>query len=113
MAVLADRLGYEVFAVPEGWGFDSTLVLTEIALKTGALFVPFFGIRQPDGQSFNAVFEAPIPHGDPVEMMKEATRRLEARIAADPGQWFWIHRRWKPRRQAKRQRKRAAANMGP
>ena len=85
----------------------------DIALKTGALFVPFFGIRQPDGQSFEAVFEAPIPHGDPVEMMREATARLEARIKDDPAQWFWIHRRWKPRRQAKRQRKRAAANMGP
>lgn len=34
MAVLADELGYELFSVPEGWGFDSTLVLTEIALKT-------------------------------------------------------------------------------
>ena len=34
MAVQADRLGYELFSVPEGWGFDSTLVLTEIALKT-------------------------------------------------------------------------------
>ncbi|WP_373285635.1 lysophospholipid acyltransferase family protein [Salipiger pallidus] len=85
----------------------------DIALKTGALFVPFFGIRQSDGQSFKAVFEAPIPHGDPVEMMREATARLEARIKEDPAQWFWIHRRWKPRRQAKRQRKRAAANMGP
>ena len=85
----------------------------EIAVKTGALFVPFFGIRQPDGVSFEAVFEAPIPHGDPVEMMRAATRRLEARIEADPGQWFWIHRRWKPKRQAKRQRKRAAARMAP
>ncbi|MCA0848403.1 lysophospholipid acyltransferase family protein [Salipiger thiooxidans] len=85
----------------------------EIAVKTGALFVPFFGIRQADGLSFEAVFEAPIPHGEPVEMMREATRRLEARIAEDPAQWFWIHRRWKPRRQARRQRKRAAANMGP
>lgn len=85
----------------------------EIALKTNALFVPFFGIRRADGMSFDAVFEAPIPHGDPVEMMKAATRRLEARIAEDPGQWFWIHRRWKPRRQARRQRKRAAASMGP
>jgi alkanesulfonate monooxygenase SsuD/methylene tetrahydromethanopterin reductase-like flavin-dependent oxidoreductase (luciferase family) len=34
MAVLADELGYEVFSVPEGWGLDSTLVLTEIALRT-------------------------------------------------------------------------------
>ncbi|MGY9055146.1 MAG: LLM class flavin-dependent oxidoreductase [Alphaproteobacteria bacterium] len=39
MAVLADQLGYELFSVPEGWGFDSTLVLTEIALKTKQITV--------------------------------------------------------------------------
>jgi len=33
-AVLADELGYEIFAVPEGWGLDSAPVLTEIALRT-------------------------------------------------------------------------------
>jgi alkanesulfonate monooxygenase SsuD/methylene tetrahydromethanopterin reductase-like flavin-dependent oxidoreductase (luciferase family) len=33
-AILADELGYEVFAVPEGWGLDSVPVLTEIALRT-------------------------------------------------------------------------------
>jgi alkanesulfonate monooxygenase SsuD/methylene tetrahydromethanopterin reductase-like flavin-dependent oxidoreductase (luciferase family) len=33
-ARLADELGYEVVAVPEGWGLDSTPVLTEIALRT-------------------------------------------------------------------------------
>ena len=33
-AVLADELGYETFAVPEGWGLDSIPVLTEIALRT-------------------------------------------------------------------------------
>ena len=33
-AVLADELGYEVFALPEGWGLDSTTVLTKIALRT-------------------------------------------------------------------------------
>ena len=33
-ARLADELGYEVFAVPEGWGLDSTAVLAEIALAT-------------------------------------------------------------------------------
>jgi alkanesulfonate monooxygenase SsuD/methylene tetrahydromethanopterin reductase-like flavin-dependent oxidoreductase (luciferase family) len=36
-AVLADELGYEVFALPEGWGLDSTPVLTEIALRTGRI----------------------------------------------------------------------------
>ncbi len=34
MAVLADELGYEMFALPEGWGLDASVVLTEIALKT-------------------------------------------------------------------------------
>lgn len=33
-AVRADRLGLEAVIVPEGWGFDSGVVLTEIALRT-------------------------------------------------------------------------------
>lgn len=85
----------------------------EIALRTGALLVPFFGIRRPDGVHFDIVFEEPVPHGDAVDMMRAVTRRLEARIEADPGQWFWIHRRWKPKRQQRRQRKRDAATMRP
>jgi alkanesulfonate monooxygenase SsuD/methylene tetrahydromethanopterin reductase-like flavin-dependent oxidoreductase (luciferase family) len=36
-AVLADELGYELFAVPEGWGLDSGPVLTEIALRTARI----------------------------------------------------------------------------
>jgi alkanesulfonate monooxygenase SsuD/methylene tetrahydromethanopterin reductase-like flavin-dependent oxidoreductase (luciferase family) len=38
-AVLADELGYETFAVPEGWGLDPTPVLTEIALRTTSIQV--------------------------------------------------------------------------
>jgi alkanesulfonate monooxygenase SsuD/methylene tetrahydromethanopterin reductase-like flavin-dependent oxidoreductase (luciferase family) len=38
-AVLADELGYEIFAVPEGWGLDSTPVLTEIALRTTRIYL--------------------------------------------------------------------------
>ena len=36
-AVLADELGYEVFALPEGWGLDPVPVLTEIALRTARI----------------------------------------------------------------------------
>jgi alkanesulfonate monooxygenase SsuD/methylene tetrahydromethanopterin reductase-like flavin-dependent oxidoreductase (luciferase family) len=36
-AVLADELGYEIFALPEAWGLDSTPVLTEIALRTTSI----------------------------------------------------------------------------
>jgi alkanesulfonate monooxygenase SsuD/methylene tetrahydromethanopterin reductase-like flavin-dependent oxidoreductase (luciferase family) len=38
-AVLADELGYETFAMPEGWGLDSTPVLAEIALRTSRIKV--------------------------------------------------------------------------
>ena len=36
-AVLADELGYEIFALPEGWGLDPVPVLTEIALRTARI----------------------------------------------------------------------------
>jgi alkanesulfonate monooxygenase SsuD/methylene tetrahydromethanopterin reductase-like flavin-dependent oxidoreductase (luciferase family) len=35
--VLADELGYEIFAMPEGWGLDPAPVLTEIALRTARI----------------------------------------------------------------------------
>lgn len=69
----------------------------DLALRLDALVVPYFGIRQPDGLSFEAAIEAPIAHSDPRGMMIEMTRRLEARIEAHPEQWFWVHRRWKAR----------------
>ncbi|MBP0481782.1 lysophospholipid acyltransferase family protein [Sagittula sp. M10.9X] len=79
----------------------TALSFADIALKTDALLIPYFGIRRPDGFGFDAVIEDPVPHGDPLEMMTEVTRRLEVRIEADPGQWMWTHRRWKPKRVAK------------
>lgn len=73
----------------------TSLAAAEMALRFNALLIPYFGIRQPDGLSFDVVVESPIPHTDPLTMMIQATQRLEARIAAHPEQWFWVHRRWK------------------
>ena len=67
----------------------------ELALRFNALMVPYWGIRQTNGLSFAIAVEEPIPHAAPLAMMEEATRRLEARVLAHPGQWFWVHRRWK------------------
>ena len=66
----------------------------DIALKVGALVIPYFGIRRGDGLGFDVVVEAPILPSTSTQMMAEMTARLEARIYANPDQWFWIHRRW-------------------
>jgi KDO2-lipid IV(A) lauroyltransferase len=74
----------------------TALSAAELALKYDALLVPVYGIRQPDGLSFEFAIEAPIPASDPRTMMQAATDSLAARVRAHPEQYFWIHRRWKP-----------------
>ncbi len=73
----------------------TALSLGEIALRVNALVIPYFGIRQPDGLSFQIEVEDPIPHTTPEEMLTQLNQRLEAQIARNPAQWFWVHRRWK------------------
>ena len=51
--------------------------------------------READGLSFRIELESPIPHSTPLQMTTDLTRSLEVRVTADPGQWFWIHKRWK------------------
>ncbi len=71
------------------------------ALKTGAAVLLVSSIRQKDG-SLAAVFEeVEIDYGRGVseehlhEIMQRCTARMEKYIRQYPGQWFWMHRRWK------------------
>lgn len=68
------------------------------AVKYDALVIPGYGLRRPDGLSFELRLEAPVPHGDPVAMTQAINDNLEGWVRAHMGQWFWIHRRWKPER---------------
>ncbi len=34
---------------------------------------------------------------EPAEIMREVNSAFEAAIARDPANWFWVHKRWKPR----------------
>ena len=73
----------------------TALSAAELALKFDGLLIPYFNTRQPDGVSFKIELCAPIPTSDPLTMTKELVGLLEEKIATDPGQWLWIHRRWK------------------
>ena len=68
----------------------------KIALRFDALLVPYYGIRQPDGISFDTVLEEPIPHSDALTMTQAMNDSLSAQIRAHPDQWLWMHRRWRP-----------------
>ncbi|MFK7876866.1 MAG: lysophospholipid acyltransferase family protein [Paracoccaceae bacterium] len=67
----------------------------ELALRYNAVLIPFFGVRKADGLSFDTILDAPIPHSDPQTMTQAMNESLAARIRQDPGQWFWVHRRWR------------------
>jgi len=73
----------------------TALSAAELALRLKADLIPFFATRQPDGLGFRVELDAPVPHSDPETMMRAVTMALERRVQAHPGQWFWIHRRWK------------------
>ncbi len=93
----------------------TALSAAEMALKYKALLVPVYGIRRPD-RGFDLVVETPVEPSDPETMTQALNDSLEAQIRAHMDQWLWIHRRWKPERQAKqadRQRARAAAKTAP
>ena len=73
----------------------TALSAAELALRLNADLIPFFATRLADGLGFDVTLDAPIAPSDPETMMRQVTAALEARILAEPGQWFWIHRRWK------------------
>ncbi len=67
----------------------------QLALRYGADLIPFYATRNADGLSFTVELEAPVPPSDPVTMTGALNDSLARRITAQPGQWFWIHRRWR------------------
>lgn len=74
----------------------------EIALKYNALVVPIYARRLENGLDFDVILEAPVPHSDSLTMTQALMDSLGAQVRERPGQWFWVHRRWKPDRQAAR-----------
>ena len=68
----------------------------ELALKFNAVVIPIYSIRLDNGLDFQTIMQAPIPHSDPETMTQAINDGLEQLVREHMGQWFWIHRRWKP-----------------
>jgi KDO2-lipid IV(A) lauroyltransferase len=78
----------------------TTSMLAALALRTGAPVVPVFAVRLPDGR-YRMIYEHPVepPASDTPDAIREFTQRctdvLEMYVRRHPGQWLWMHRRWR------------------
>jgi KDO2-lipid IV(A) lauroyltransferase len=74
----------------------TSIVPAELALKYNAAMIPVYAIRKENGLDFEIVMQDEIPHSDPKAMTQQVSDQLEELVRGHMGQWFWIHRRWKP-----------------
>ena len=106
LAILADQHARKDAIRVPWFGRPTATYRTPAALsiRFGAPIVTFAAPRLPDGR-FRLVFDPPFvadPSGEPEEAVRRETSRiagsLEAHIRETPGQWLWMHRKWRPQR---------------
>jgi KDO2-lipid IV(A) lauroyltransferase len=69
-----------------------------LAQKTGATVIPGYAIWSETEGRFVLTFDPPVPMTGDVHADTQAVHAaLERAIRKHPGQWLWIHRRWKTR----------------
>ena len=78
--------------------------MAKVALKTGSVVLPGFLLWEESTQSYVLHFGAPLQlirtddnEADIVANTALFTKVLEDYIRGYPGQWLWLHRRWKTR----------------
>ncbi len=70
----------------------------KIAGRTGAAVIPGFAVWRENEARYVLKFYPPLEiSGDPAEDTRRLHAVLEQVIREHPGQWLWIHRRWKTR----------------
>ena len=92
--------------------------LALLALKTGAAVLPVFNIRQPDGR-YRMVIEPQVElvrtgskEHDIQANTQVFTGIIERYVREYPGQWLWLHQRWKTRPWQSRKRNGVGENAG-
>lgn len=90
----------DFFGVPAA----TTFVVAKLAVRTDTPLVPFFAPWSEEKGKYLLIAEPPIlpectgdEEADVRRVTIEITRRVENQIRNFPGQWLWIHKRWKTR----------------
>ena len=90
----------DFFGVPAA----TTFLVAKLAVRTNTPLIPFFAPWSEEKGKYLLIVEPPIPaectgdeEADVRRVTMEVTRRVENQIRQYPGQWLWIHKRWKTR----------------
>jgi KDO2-lipid IV(A) lauroyltransferase len=107
VGVLADHntdIEESVFVEFFGVSASTTSGLARLALHTDAAVVPGFLSWDEGRRKYRLRFEPAVEllrttneEADVVENTQRFTRVIEDFVRAHPGQWLWVHRRWKTR----------------
>ncbi len=74
---------------------ETAVAVAAFCARTGAALIPVSARRDATGLGFDVRFEAPIPPGAPEAMTEAVNARIAAWVEETPGQWFWLHNRWR------------------
>jgi KDO2-lipid IV(A) lauroyltransferase len=67
----------------------------DLVRRLGAIPLPTFAERQPDGSHVVRFHPPPELPEDPVAATAALTRPIEDQVRRHPEQWVWFHRRWR------------------
>ena len=96
----SEAIFVDFFGVPAATNF----LMAKLALRTESPIIPVFAPWSEEKKKYLMIVGPPVsfhPTGNEEQDVRELTTKLsqhiESRIRQYPGQWLWIHKRWKTR----------------
>jgi Kdo2-lipid IVA lauroyltransferase/acyltransferase len=90
----------DFFGVPAA----TTFMIAKLAVRMETPLIPFFAPWSEEKGKYLLIVEPPLTlertgdeEADVRQLTIKLTERIENRIRQYPGQWLWIHKRWKTR----------------